>query len=96
MPTASTALRQVSFYTYCVDEDLRKMFLNFPMDPDLRPCAGVDLRAVQEAIKALNDVKGALCFGKTGNVGSDCSWVSDQVLTWPYSTCIWVWSLNCG
>ena len=37
MPIASTALRRVSFYTHCVDGDLGEMFLNFPMDPELRP-----------------------------------------------------------
>jgi hypothetical protein len=28
MPTASTALRRVSFYSHCVDGDLGEMFLN--------------------------------------------------------------------
>ena len=58
MPTVGTALRRVSFYTYCVDGDLGEMFLNFPMDPDLRPYAGVDLRTVREAIETLLDSKG--------------------------------------
>ena len=43
MPTPDTALRQVSYYTYCVDIDLGEMFLNFPMDRTIQPYAGVDL-----------------------------------------------------
>jgi hypothetical protein len=62
MPTAATALRRVSFYPFCVDGDLGEMFLNFPMDPALRPYAGVDLRTVREAIEALNTAKGGAAF----------------------------------
>jgi hypothetical protein len=62
MPTASTALRRVSFYSHCVDDDLGEMFLNFPMDPELRPYAGVDLRTVREVLEALNATKGGLDF----------------------------------
>jgi hypothetical protein len=53
--TASTALRRLSFYSYCVDGDLGKMFLNFPLVHDIRPYAGVDFRTVQERIEALSD-----------------------------------------
>jgi hypothetical protein len=42
--------------------DLGEMFLNFPMDPDLRPYAGVDLQTVQEAIEAFNVVTGGALF----------------------------------
>jgi hypothetical protein len=38
-----------------VDGELGEMFLNVPLDPDIRPYAGVDLREVQGSIEALND-----------------------------------------
>jgi hypothetical protein len=56
MPTASTALRRLSFYSYCVDGDLGEMFLTFSLDPEIRPYAGVDLRTVHETIEALNNL----------------------------------------
>jgi hypothetical protein len=31
------------------------MLLNFPLNPDIRPYAGVDLRPVRGSIEALND-----------------------------------------
>ncbi len=43
LPTATSAVRLLSFYSYCVDLDLGEMFLNFPLDPLIRPYAGVDL-----------------------------------------------------
>ncbi|KAL7561075.1 hypothetical protein ACA910_020389 [Epithemia clementina (nom. ined.)] len=46
LPTAATALRNVSYYSYCVDMDLGKMFLNFPLDSSIRPYSGIDLRPV--------------------------------------------------
>jgi hypothetical protein len=58
MPTASTALRRMSYYSYCVDGDLGEMFLNFPMDPDLRPYAGVDLKMVKNAIEDFRSTRG--------------------------------------
>jgi hypothetical protein len=69
MPTASTALRRMSYYSYCVDGDLGEMFLNFPMDPDLRPYAGVDLRTVKRAIEAFGIKKGG---GAHVNVRERC------------------------
>ena len=48
-------LRRLSFYSYCVDVDLGEMLLNFPLNPDIRPYAGVDLRPVRGSIEALND-----------------------------------------
>ena len=43
LPSSSAALRVLSFYSFCVDMDLGEMFLNFPLDPRIRPYAGVDL-----------------------------------------------------
>lgn len=43
LPTSETALRFLTYYSYAVDIDLGEMFLNFPMDPKIRPYAGVDL-----------------------------------------------------
>lgn len=63
-PTASTALRRVLFYSHCVDADLGEMSLNFLMDPELRPYAGVNLRTVREVIEALNANKGGPDFLK--------------------------------
>jgi hypothetical protein len=43
LPTADAAGRLLSFSSFCVDLDLGEMFLNFPMDPKIRPFTGVDL-----------------------------------------------------
>jgi hypothetical protein len=43
MPTSKSASRLLSYYSFCSDLDLGEMFLNFPMDPAIRPYAGVDL-----------------------------------------------------
>ena len=43
LPTSESALRMYDYDSYCVDVDLGEMFLNFPMDPAIRPHAGVDL-----------------------------------------------------
>jgi hypothetical protein len=43
LPTTDSAMRMYDYATYCVDLDLGEMFLNFPMDPTIRPYAGVDL-----------------------------------------------------
>jgi hypothetical protein len=43
LPSADSAGRLLTFSSFCVDLDLGEMFLNFPMDPKLRPYAGVDL-----------------------------------------------------
>ena len=53
MPTPDTALRQVSFYTYCVDIDLGEMFLNFPMDEAVQPFAGIDLTPLSRELARL-------------------------------------------
>jgi hypothetical protein len=50
-----SAVTFVVLLFYCVDGDLGKMFLNFPLDPEICPYAGVDLRTVPEGIKALNN-----------------------------------------
>jgi hypothetical protein len=36
------------FYSFTVDADLGEMFLNFPMDPAIRPFAGVDLTGLRD------------------------------------------------
>ncbi len=43
LPTLTTAAQVLSFYTFSVDLDLGEMFLNFPLDPVIRPYAGIDL-----------------------------------------------------
>ena len=43
LPNTESAMRMYDYSTYCVDMDLGEMFLNFPMDPAIRPYAGVDL-----------------------------------------------------
>ena len=43
LPTVETHLRGVDPGTYMVDCDLGEMFLNFMLDPHIRPYAGVDL-----------------------------------------------------
>ena len=43
LPNTITAARLLDFSSFCVDLDLGEMFLNFPLDPMLRPYAGVDL-----------------------------------------------------
>ena len=48
LPTAETSLRLLTTASYCGDMDLGEMFLNFPMDHNLRPFAGVDLRPIKD------------------------------------------------
>lgn len=43
MPVSNSVSRLLTYYTFCADLDLGEMFLNFPMDPAIRPYAGVDL-----------------------------------------------------
>jgi hypothetical protein len=74
MPTASTALRRLSFYSYCVDGDLGEMFLNFPLDPDIRPYAGVDLRTGTARPTAPS-------LFTPGNAGAACLWACVLVPT---------------
>ena len=50
LPTADTALRAMTFGTYCVDLDLGEMFLNFPLDKALQPYAGIDLTPIQHLL----------------------------------------------
>ena len=55
LPTAASALRCMTFESFCVDLDLGEMFLNFPLDEDLRPFAGIDLTPVQEFLDDYKD-----------------------------------------
>lgn len=43
LPTTNTLLRMMDFDTWLGDIDLGEMFLNFQLDPRIRPYAGVDL-----------------------------------------------------
>jgi hypothetical protein len=43
MPTIDSHLRAVDVGTFMADCDIGEMFLNFMLDPDIRPFAGVDL-----------------------------------------------------
>jgi hypothetical protein len=51
MPNGSAAMNAMSFETYLTDSDVGEMFPNFPMDPKLRPHAGVDLRSLSHCLK---------------------------------------------
>jgi hypothetical protein len=51
MPNGSAALNDMSFETYLTYSDVGEMFPNFPMDPKLRPHAGVDLRSLSHCLK---------------------------------------------
>jgi hypothetical protein len=57
MPTSASAIRKISFYSWMMDLDLGEMFLNFPMDPKVRPYAGVDFKPTKEAIEAFNEAR---------------------------------------
>jgi hypothetical protein len=57
MPTSSSAIRKISFYSWMMDLDLGEMFLNFPMDPSVRPYAGVDFRPTKTSIEGINRVR---------------------------------------
>jgi hypothetical protein len=46
MPNGYAATNVMSFETYLTDSDVGEMFPNFPMDPKLRPHAGVDLCSI--------------------------------------------------
>jgi hypothetical protein len=47
LPNADSAGRLLMYNSYTVDADLGEMFLNFPMDPRIRPYAGVDLTSLR-------------------------------------------------
>ena len=53
LPTIDTALRQASVTSWFGDIDLGEMFLNFPLDEDLRPYAGVDVTQMREELVRL-------------------------------------------
>jgi len=46
LPTVESHLRAVDEGTYMADNDLGEMFLNFMLDVDIRPFAGVDLESL--------------------------------------------------
>ena len=46
------------YYSFTVDADLREMFLNFSMDPLIRPLAGVDLTGGVRDYLTEPDLKG--------------------------------------
>lgn len=48
LPNANAAARLLMFYSFTVDADLGEMFLNFSMDPAIRPFAGVDLSGISD------------------------------------------------
>ena len=56
LPTSSTALRQLTYTSFCVDLDLGEMFLNFPLDPKIQPYAGVDLTPVKHLLSDIDDI----------------------------------------
>ena len=43
LPTVRSHMRMTSFESEMADLDVGEMFLNFPLDPKMQPCAGVDL-----------------------------------------------------
>lgn len=60
MPNADSATRLLSFNLFCVDLDLGEMFLNFYLDENIRPFAGVDLTMLKEYLKDAPEVAGQL------------------------------------
>jgi hypothetical protein len=48
LPNSDSAARLLMYNSYTVDADLGEMFLNFPMDPKIRPYAGVELTALRK------------------------------------------------
>ena len=59
LPNADSAARVLMYYSFSADSDLGEMFLNFPMDPLIRPSAGVDLTGVREYLTK-PDLRGTL------------------------------------
>ena len=55
LPTVDTILRNVSDQSWFGDLDLGEMFLNYPLDPSVQPCAGVDVTEVARAAGDLGD-----------------------------------------
>jgi len=49
MPTVESLVRMLDFDSWLGDVDIGEMFLNFPLDPRIRPFAGVDLTALAPA-----------------------------------------------
>jgi len=49
LPTVESHLRAVDPDTYMADNYIGKMFLNFMLDVEIRPFAGVDLRYSQRS-----------------------------------------------
>lgn len=61
LPTSKSALRVMSYETFCVDMDLGEMFLNFAMTKELRAYAGVDITSMIPFLKNIpKDWKGDL------------------------------------
>jgi len=58
MPTSASASRKVSFYSWMMDLDMGEMFINFPMDPKVRPYAGVDFKPLKKTIESINTSRG--------------------------------------
>ena len=50
LPTIDTVLNQSDNQTWFSDLDLGEMFLNFPLDPKVRPYAGVDLTEIDNML----------------------------------------------
>jgi hypothetical protein len=51
MPNGSSAMNVMSFETHLTYSDVGEIFPNFPMDPKLRPHAGVDLHLLSHCSK---------------------------------------------
>jgi hypothetical protein len=47
LSNADMAARLLMFYSFMVDADLGEMFLNFPMDPAIKPHAGVEITGLR-------------------------------------------------
>lgn len=71
LPTATTVLNNASPDTYFGDIDLGEMFLNYFLDPRLRPRAGVDVSA--------------LCDRKVGDAGAPKNNGGRAVMRWERS-----------
>ncbi len=52
LPTVEALTRVMDEHSWMGDIDLTDMFLNFPLDPKLRPFCGIDLKPFIEGIRS--------------------------------------------
>ena len=96
-PTFVSAIHKISFYSWMMYLDMGEMFLKFPMDPAVRPYAGVDFKPLKKSIGAINESR------QEGPVFLDdrerswerlLMWVCSPVPSLQSNTCIWLSNLD--